>query len=293
MLRENSKLITGLHRTLDIVFVIISFIAAYHVKRNLDIIAVGGLDNRPNYYLVLLLIVVLSPCAFNVTGCYKSYRLQTFHQIAMRSLRAVFGILAGTVIALYLLHEQNVSRLLLVLFGGILSTILLLNKAVVYYTLRYYRSKRYNTRNVLIIGTGKRAARMISALERKMEDGYRVLGCLDPVHTEPNSEESVSGVKVLGSLDLLPVMLLEDVIDEVIFAVDLGDIPSVGGYIQCAEQLGISIHIVPDFQLEKIMYQPEAATVFMENFAGLPTMAIATTPQRHTELLVKGVITAY
>jgi exopolysaccharide biosynthesis polyprenyl glycosylphosphotransferase len=100
----------------------------------------------------------------------------------------------------------------------------------------------------------------------------------------------VGSVKVTGCLCRLPDILLEDIVDEVIFAADLGDIPSISRYIQCTEELGISIHIVPDFQLEKIMYQPEAATVFMENFAGLPTMAIATTPQRHTELLIKAVM---
>lgn len=291
MLRENSKLLTSFHKALDILFVIISFIVAYQAKRNIAIPAVGGLDVKPNYYLVLLIIVVLAPFAFKVTGCYTSYRLQTFDRIAMRYVRAVIGILGGTVIALYLLHEQNVSRLLLILFGCTLTTILLLNKALVYYTLRYYRSRQYNTRNVLIIGTGKRAARMINALERHQDDGYRIIGCLDPVHPEPDAvAETVGSVKVLGHIHLLPDMLLEDIVDEVIFAADLGDIASISRYIQCAEELGISIHIVPDFQLEKIMYQPEAATVFMENFAGLPTMAIATTPQRHTELLIKAVM---
>ncbi len=291
MLRENSVLLTNFHKALDIIFVIISFIVAYHLKRNLAFPSMSGLDVGPNYYLVLLVIVILAPCLFNVTGCYTSYRLQAFHQIAMRYIRSVIGMLGGTVIFLYLLHQENVSRLLLILFGSILITILLLHKALVYYTLRYYRSKQYNTRNVLIIGTGRRATRMINALKRHQDGGYQVIGCLDPVNLEPHTaEKTVGRVKVLGHLGLLPDILMEDIVDEVIFAADLGGIPSVIEYIECAEELGISIHIVPDFQLEKIMYQPDTATVFIENFAGLPTMAITTTPQRHTELLVKAVM---
>ncbi|WYD79764.1 MAG: sugar transferase [Candidatus Electrothrix gigas] len=291
MLKENSVLLTNFHKALDIIFVIISFIVAYHLKRNLAFPSMSGLDVGPNYYLVLLVIVILAPCVFNLTGCYTSYRIQNFNQIAMRYIRAVIGVLGGTVIALYLLHQQNVSRLLLILFGSILITILLLNKALVYYTLRYYRSRQYNTRNVLIIGTGRRATRMINALKKDQEDGYQVIGCLDPINPEPyTTGKTVGCVKILGHLSLLPDMLLKDIVDEVIFAADLGGIPSVIEYIECAEELGISIHIVPDFQLEEIMYQPEAATVFMENFAGLPTMAITTTPQRHTELLVKALM---
>lgn len=290
MLRENASCLLSIHKALDIFFVAASFASAYYVKNNLLSGPIGGLDGRPNYYLVLLIMVVLAPFAFKVNGCYTPYRKQAFQQIAMRYIRAVGGILVGTLIILYLLHEQNISRLLIILFGSILTTILLLNKAALYYTMRYYRSRQYNTRNVLIIGTGKRAKRMISALERQQEDGYKVMGCLDPVNTETDTGKTVGGVKVLGHLDLLPVMLLDDVIDEVIFAADLGDIPFISEYIQCAEELGISIHIVPDFQLEKILYQPDVATVFMEDFAGLPTMAITTTPQRHTELFVKAVM---
>ncbi|MCI5150964.1 MAG: hypothetical protein D3916_16540, partial [Candidatus Electrothrix sp. MAN1_4] len=290
MLRENASCLTSIHKAQDVFFVVVSFVSAYYIKNNFFLGTIGGLDGTPNYYLALLIMVVLAPFAFQVTGCYTPYRKQTFHQVAMRYVRAVSGILAGTIIVLYLLHEQNISRMLIILFGSILTTILLLNKAVLYSTIRYYRSRQYNTRNVLIIGTGNRAIRMINALERQQEDGYKVIGCLDTVHTEVDTGETVGGVKILGHLTLLPVMLLEDVIDEVIFAADLGDIPSINEYIQCAEELGISIHIVPDFQLEKIMYQPEAATVFMENFAGLPTMAIATTPQRHAELLIKSVM---
>ena len=293
MLRENASCLTSIHKALDIFLVAVSFVSAYYIKNIKNIFFSGmiaGLDVTPNYYLVLLIMVVLAPFAFKINGCYTPYRRQTYYQVALRYIRAVIGILVGTIILLYLLHEQNISRMLIILFGSILITVLLLSKAALYYTMRYYRSRQYNTRNVLIIGTGNRAKRMINALDRQQEDGYKVMGCLDPVKTEVDTDETVSGVKILGHLGLLPVMLLEDVVDEVIFAADLGDIPFIIEYIKCAEELGISIHIVPDFQLEKIMYQPEAATVFMENFAGLPTMAIATTPQRHPELLIKSVM---
>jgi len=289
VIREHSTLLTRCHKTLDLLLVVLSFISAYQLKRNFIIPDLSGLSTEPNYYMVLLIVVLLAPFFFRITGFYQSYRSQSFSHIAVRVGKAVFGILAGTIIILFLLHERGVSRMLLVIFSIILAGLLLLSKSLLYYTLQRYRSRDYNTRNVLIIGTGHRAKRMIKSLQRRKETGYRIMGCLDPFNDEPSSKKQIEGdVKILGPINMLPTMLVEEIVDEVIFAADLGDIDCINTYIQFAEGLGINIHIVPDFQLEKIMYRPETATVYMHEFAGLPTIAISTVPQRHGELLIKG-----
>ncbi len=287
MIREHSKSLTWLHRSLDLLLVIFSFIVAYDIKRNFFFVGKTGLSIEPNYYLVLLVIVLLAPFFFRLAGFYQSYRTQTFYQIGLRIGKAVFGILAGTIIVLYLLHAHGVSRLLLLLFASFLGCLLLLSKSLLYYTLRHYRARDYNTRNVLIIGTGLRAQRMIQSLQRQKSTGYRIIGCLDPHNQKTVPQAPTADVKVIGPLNTLPTILLDQVIDEVIFAADLGDIDYINEYILFAEELGINIHIVPDFQLEKIMYRPETATVFMQEFAGLPTIAISTIPQRPGELLIK------
>lgn len=291
MLRENSELLTILHKTLDVFLVVLSFVAAYYLKRSFFITGLRGLLTEPNYYVVLLVIVLTALFFLRITGCYLPYRNQSFFQVEIRVIKAVLGILIGTIVILYLLHENNVSRLLLLLFSGILAVTLLLTKGTVYYLLRRYRRKNYNTRNVLIVGTGGRAKRMVAAIERRQGYGYRIIGCIEAFdQTVAENAMLTEKVKVLGTMKLLPLLLLDEVVDEVVFAADLSHIPSINSYIQFAEELGISIHIMPDFQLEKIMYQPAAAAVFMEEFAGMPTIAISTTPQRHTELLVKSII---
>ncbi len=177
------------------------------------------------------------------------------------------------------------------MFGGVLVTSLLLVKGSLYYLLRRYRSRNYNTRNVLIIGTGGRAKRMAAAIERQHSYGYRIMGCLEAFDKTVAADAMLTEkVKVLGTLKLFPLLLLEEVVDEVIFAADLSNIPSISSYIQFAEELGVSIHIMPDFQIAKIMYQPAAAAIFFEEFAGMPTIAISTTSQRHSELLLKSIM---
>jgi len=272
--------------------VVLSFVAAYQIKRNFVFLgSSSGLSTEPNYYLVLLLLVLLAPFVFRLAGFYQSYRTQTFYQIVIRVAKAVVGILAGVIVLLFLAHEANVSRLLFVLFGFILSIMLMLSKSIVYYTLQHYRAKKYNTRNVLIIGTGFRAKRMIKSLQRQQGSGYQIMGYLAPDNSKDSDSETFPGnIKILGSITLLPTILLEQVVDEIIFAADLGNIEFINEYIQFAEELGINIRIVPDFQLEKIMYRPETASVFMQEFAGISTIVISTLSQQHGELFIKACI---
>ena len=116
MLREHSKLLTRLHIIVDIVWVAVAFIAAYHAKKSFVFFSGHGLSTEPNYYFVLLLAVAVAFFSFSLTGCYRPYRTQSLLQIYARVIRAEVGILFGTIILLYLLHEHNVSRMLLALF---------------------------------------------------------------------------------------------------------------------------------------------------------------------------------
>lgn len=289
MVQEHSKLLTGIHRSLDIALVILSFVTAYHFKRTLILPGISGLSTEPNYYLVLLITVLVAPFIFRLAGFYQPYRTQTLYQIGSRVIKAVIGILLGTIIILFLLHEANVSRMLFALFILILTGTLLLTKSLLYLTLRHYRSRDYNTCNVIIVGTGNRAKRMIKSLQRQKGLGYRVLGCLDPLNggIKSGKETVTDSVKIIGSITILSTMLIEEVVDEVILASDLYDIENIDEYLHFAESQGVNIRIVPDFHLEKIMYRPETASVFIQEFAGLPTLALSTIPQHQGELLIK------
>jgi lipopolysaccharide/colanic/teichoic acid biosynthesis glycosyltransferase len=82
-------------------------------------------------------------------------------------------------------------------------------------------------------------------------------------------------------------ILTEQVVDELIFAMPLKEIENVDKYIVLAEDMGVSTRIIPDWQLYYLMYKPGAATISFEEFLGIPTMALHTTPPNRGALLVK------
>lgn len=98
-------------------------------------------------------------------------------------------------------------------------------------------------------------------------------------------------VKVIGTMDNYKDILTSNAIDEIIFAVRISLIENIQYYLKISEQLGISTRIIPDFQFQRILYRPETATVYMENFVGMPTISLSSVPlQQTTGLLLKTTI---
>jgi len=77
------------------------------------------------------------------------------------------------------------------------------------------------------------------------------------------------------------------VVDELIFAMPVKKIEDAGRYMALAEKMGVSVRIVPDWQLKRIGYVPEIALPTFEMFLGVPTLNLTTTPNNRGEILIK------
>jgi len=87
----------------------------------------------------------------------------------------------------------------------------------------------------------------------------------------------------------LEKILREQVVDELIFAIPLKEINRADKYFALAEEIGVPVRIIADWQIYGLMYRPEIATTRNEEFLGLLTMILSTTSPWRKELLVKGV----
>ena len=290
MLRRKSKLLQIIHQLLDIGLVILAFYLAYFTKMNLPE-GLGGLAQLHSYNLELFLAVISTHISLHLFGAYEPFRKQTFRQIVLRLIQAAATGVAGIVFLGYFLHLPSLSRLLLAFFGGYLFLLLALSKYLLYRILTYNRFRNYNTRHILVIGSRHRALDFIRAVLRRPETGYRIVGCLEkPSQAETIGDRVYESVKIIGTLDTLKSLLEEQTIDEVVFGIPLKRIENVHEYIFLAEQMGINVRILPDFQINAIQYYPQTATVHLEQFMGLPTLSLFSTPTKDTELLIKSII---
>lgn len=291
MLYERSPIVVKIHKALDFVLVMVSFIAAYKIRWIIPKEVFGYMSEAPNYYLILMLIMVVSYAVFQFVDLYKSFRSQRFRDVLLKIVKGVLYTVITVTFLLYIVEQERISRLLLGLFALILFVLMIVSKAAIYYTLSRYRKQDINLKRVLIIGSRKRAVELIEAILKNPDSGYKVIGCLETVEEKDRVGLSVcKNIKIIGTLADYSELLLWQTIDDIIFVIPLNEIEDVSGYIRFAEELGIGVRIMPDFQLKKIMYNPENAKINFELFAGVPTISLSTVPLVDGALLVKSFV---
>jgi exopolysaccharide biosynthesis polyprenyl glycosylphosphotransferase len=286
MLREHGSITSAIQKFMDIAITAVSFIAAYYIKRNLLPGSLSNLSTDPNYYIVLLLIIITWYISFAWMGMYLSYRQSLFYQFFVKIVKAVFLGMVLLNISLYILHIQGISRLLMGIFMVLDILLLTVSKFAVYKALRKIRSSGINTRNVLIIGSKERAKDVIKAVENNRDTGYKILGCFD-IEKELIDTSVVNGHRIIGEIKNLKDFLKNNIVDELIFAMPMRLIDNASRYLTLAETMGVKVRIIPDWQLDHLMYQPGIAEIRIEDFIGLHTMSLQTTPPNEGRLFLK------
>jgi len=188
---------------------------------------------------------------------------------------------------MFILKITDVSRIMLGIFFMLDISLLGLSKGMAYYFLQCLREMDLNYRNVLVIGSRERAKDIINTIDDQQSSGFRVIGCMDVDRCDVG-KDVINGVKVVGTIDHIETFMREEVVDEAIFAMPLRMIEKVGDYLKSAEEIGVSVRIAPDWQVHALTYRPGIASIHFEDFLGIPTMALHTTPVKHDALLVKG-----
>ncbi len=288
MLREHGSITTQAQKAIDVVISALSFIAAYHIKNFALPQSLRGLSIDPNYYIVLLVIIITWYLSFNWMGMYISYRQSQFYHFFVKIIKSVLLGMVLLNITLYILHIQGVSRLLIGIFIVLNIILLSISKFIIYKTLRKIRARGINTRNVLIIGSRDRARDAIRAVEDNRDTGYKVLGCFD-IEKEMLGTSVKNGHRVIGAIEDMKEFLHENVVDEMVFAMPMRLIQNAGRYLTLAETMGVKVRIIPDWQLDHLMYQPGIAEIRIEDFMGLYTMSLQTTPPNEGKLFIKAI----
>ena len=286
MLREQNKLAIQAHKTLDICLTAVAFITAYFVKRHALPDSLRGLTIEPNYYIILLLIIIIWFLSFAGFNLYTSYRRRTFGTIFLNMVKAVSTGLLILTLVMYLFKLTDVSRIMLGIFYILNVSFLAASKWTVYWSLSRYRKKGFNFRRIIIIGTKESAKDVISTVIGRSGSGFKVIGCLGMEENETGIEVT-KGVKVIGTLDNMKQILLKEVVDEIIFALPLYLINDLEKHLTTIEEIGVTARIMPEWQIRRLMYQPGISRSRFDDFLGIPTLELATTPEEGSELLIK------
>lgn len=274
MLKEHATVFRKLMIFIDLCIVAASFFLAYFLRNKLD-----GLLPLSFYMWILFVLLILWGSLLYFFGMYASFRLKKMSEILVVIAKASFFslIILGSVN--YLFKMQDVSRGLIFLVFALITFFITLEKIVLMQFFRRLRRKGFNFKNILIVGTGRRAQKFIKNVDQNKEFGLKIIGIIDK--DEGKVGQQIEGHKIIGSFAALPDILRNNAVDHVLFILPRSMLGEIEQPILYCETVGVTVSIAIDF------FNLQFAKCKEGSMFDLPLLTFETTSDKLWMLLVK------
>ena len=274
MIKDNQKLFNRLQVFLDALVIAVAYSISFYIRFT------GPWANESIYHLPFqdygVFVVAVVPVylyLYYKNDMYSSRRMSGRKKEFLNIIQAnTIGLLAFIVI-LYFIHQDHISRVMLFIFWAVDIILTTLERNLVRYLLRFARNKGFNLKYVLLVGYSKSAEAYINRIRLNPQWGYVVRGILD------NRKEAGSmykGVKVVGRIDNLEVILPENKLDEIAITLSLDQYEELEKVVKLCEKSGVHTKFIPDYN----SFIPSRA--YMEDLQGLPVINIRYVPLTNT-----------
>ena len=284
MIKDNQKVFNRLMVILDAAITAASFMLAYYFKFYVLNNGPGvGVLPAVEYFRLLFVIVPLYVLLYYSCSIYAPKRTVRRRFEIYGIIKAnLIGIAALIIILFLIIRELNYSRSVIGFFyifnvGFTSAFRIFLRKG-----LRSIRRQGYNLKHILLVGYSRAAEEYIDRLTDNPQWGYVACGILDD-HIPAGT--LYRGVKVLGRLGNLEIILPENKLDEVAITLSLKDYDYLENIVGTCEKSGVHTKFIPDYN-SLIPSKP-----YTEDLLGLPVVNIRHVPLTNTgNILMKRVI---
>ncbi len=274
MIKDNQKYFNRLHVLLDALAVAGSYLLAWYLKF-IGPFRAEGIGALPmGFYLSALYFLV--PGYIILYYWYKLYtpkRSQTLEKEILDIFKVNLIGVAGFMVCITAFKITDFSRGLIGIFFVLNIIITLTFRIVLRKTLRYFRKKGYNLKYILLVGYSRAAEEYINRINANPQWGYVVRGILDN-HVPPGT--MYRGVKVLGTIENLEVVLPLSQLDEIAVTLSLADYDILEQIVSLCEKSGVHTKFIPDYN-SLIPNRP-----YTEDLMGLPVINIRYVPLTNT-----------
>ncbi len=241
MLRNNGKLTSSLLMSLDVVLsaaILITLLQWPEVSGMVDPFA----EASGSMFLMALTVCLVWPFTFQQLDVYSSVRTLGFWDVARRLL--VSGCVVAMILgAMAFAAEVPLSREFPFICAVAQGIALSVTRFVVYAALRTARRVGRNTRNVLIVGSGPRAAQLKRKIDANLSWGLLVLGFVDDADSPV--DPSLYNAKMFA-IDQMPSLLSEMVVDRVLVAVPRSMLGSIAPVLSTCSSTGVPLTLLTD-----------------------------------------------
>ncbi len=235
------------------------------------------------HIFLLFVIIAVNIICYEIMGFYRDIcRWQQYFFIVKSVFVAnlISFFIFSSLIFIFNLH--GIDRGFVSLVYAVTFTAVALDRILANKFLKYVRAKGYGNRNILIVGTGRRAQRFIKGIDSNREYGLNIVGLVDK--DKDKVGDIVLGYKVIGSLDDIEAIIENRVIDDVVFVVPRAWLNSIEDIIFKLEIAGISVVIAVDH------FDVTLAKAKHIYFNGFNMIQLDSAPDRVGELVIKRII---
>jgi exopolysaccharide biosynthesis polyprenyl glycosylphosphotransferase len=286
MLKQQARTIAALLYAADLSVTLAALPAAYALRSTLfprlfPALFPTGLVEFSFYLALVGPIVFIWTGLLFASGAYRSGRTRALkNEVALMARTALFGSVALTIVV-FGVRWDFISRPFLLIFFLVNLVFLTAERIAVRIAARNARMRGFNYRTVVLVGDTPRAKSMARLIHDHPWWGMKLLGLIRERSAASESGTTADGIPVLGTLQDFAAILATTSVDEVILAVDRGDLPKLEDlFLQC-EEMGIKTRLVLDF------FPHILARVELEELEGTPLLTFSTTPTDDFALLIK------
>jgi exopolysaccharide biosynthesis polyprenyl glycosylphosphotransferase len=260
---------------IDAVVVAAAFVLSYYLRKllpkSLGLLGLGPIDH---YLWILLATIPLWWLLLFLGGAYRP-KVESPAAIVRLALKVGAAGLLVLSLLLFLIKFETFNRSLLVLFVVVETGMLIVTRIAVSSWLALRRRAGKSTRHALIVtadslDSRRQTSLLLDGMKRNHEEGVVPIGFLTlgaAVSTAP-----AGGLPIRGTVEELPDLLHQEVVDEVYFVLPPSMLDQISDYLKVCEEMGVEGKVLAQ------LYRPALARPYLEESFDLPFFSFSPTP---------------
>jgi len=244
-----------------------------------------ALDPVSFHFYALIIIFCIWVILIQIFESDFVYRRTPVWNIIKNTALISFIGVTTTITLDFLFKIDLFKRSTIIFFGNISFLLLLLKRGGMKFFLSYIRQEGLDPKNILIVGSHKRAERIIYEFGEHKEYGLRIRSIIDPDSSRIG--ESVDSMIVTGDMSHFKEEIREREIDEVFFAIDLNHVLNIHDIFTYLNTIGVSYHMMVNESVHAYADANINMNPVVTSYYGMPMLSFHSVNASHFKLYIK------
>lgn len=274
LIQDNQKSFNHLQMLIDTVVIAVAYVVAWMI-RFIGLFAYSAVRALAfeQYMFALIFIIPGYLLLYQAFTLYEPMQMQGRRLVLANIIKAnVLGLLL-VVFSLYMIGEPDFSRLTVYIFCVVNIFMEWGVRLLIFSVIKDMRKRGLNQKQILLVGYSRAAEEYIDRIRQNPQWGYIVRGILDD---NVAAGTVYNGVKVIGRIANLTVILPANRLDEIAITLGLSEYYRLEEIVAMCEKSGVHTKFIPDYN-KIIPTKP-----YTEDILGLPVINIRYVPLSNT-----------